>query len=308
MKTKRTAAGTFCVVVASLALVCANATTAPTVMVPATVAGLAGRARILSVSRYHRFFADRRVEIYRIRFRSSNLNETAYLVEPRHLRSPLPVLVFNPGRGGDNSRVLRYLSGIAADGPYIVLAAQYRGVDGSEGVDEYGGRDVNDVLSLVEIAKHLPLAKPEIGMLGFSRGGMMTYLALKAGAPVRAAAVISGPTDLIETYDHLSGINGYFIKRRIERAIGGDPKQVPQRYRDRSARFWPQDIHVPLLILQGDADNRVPPDQVRQFAGELSALGNRFKLVMVAHGDHMLHNFAANRDWAILDWFHTYLK
>ena len=33
-------------------------------------------------------------------------------------------------------------------------------------------------------------------MMGASRGGMMTYLALKRGVPVRAAVVIAGVSDL----------------------------------------------------------------------------------------------------------------
>ncbi|MHB8454463.1 MAG: alpha/beta hydrolase family protein [Acidiferrobacterales bacterium] len=275
---------------------------------PDFIAHLDATPGILSAARYHRFSADHRVEIYRLQFRSVGLNETAYLVRPRRLRWNLPVLVFNPGGGGVNSRVLRYLSGIAADGPYLVLADQYRGTDGSQGVDGYGGQDVKDVLKLVEIAMHLPFARPEIGMLGFSRGGMTTYLAIKAGAPIKAAAVVSGPTDLIETYHDLGGFKGYFIKRRIARALGGNPGQVPQNYRDRSAFYWPQDIRVPVLILQGDSDEFVSADQVRRFAGELSALGRHFKLVMVRHGDHMLHRFPADRDWEILDWFHSYLN
>ncbi len=265
-------------------------------------------AGILSATRYHRFSADHRVEIYRIRYQSGKLIEVAYLVKPRHLRSKLPVVVFNPGEDGDNSRVLRYLSGISADGPYIVLANQYRGAEGGQGVDEYGGSDVQDVLNLVEVAQHLPFAKPEIGMLGFARGGMTTYLALKADVPVQVAAVVSAPTDMIETYNRLGGIRDYFLKRRMRHAIGGNPKQLPQLYRDRSACLWPQDIRVPLLIVQGSEDDRVPADQVTRFAGELTALGKPFKLVMIPHGDHMLHNFPSDRDWAILDWFHAHMN
>lgn len=291
-------------IAAGIMLIWGNALAAPVM----SFAEMVRPAGILSATRYHRFSADHRVEIYRVRYRSGKLIEIAYLVRPRQLGGKVPVLVFNPGGSGANSRVLRYLSGIAADGPYVVLANQYRGIEGGEGVDEYGGSDVQDVLRLVEVAKRLPFAKPETGVLGFSRGGMMTYLALKAGAPVQAAAVVSAPTDMTETYDHLGGIRGYFVKRRIAGAIGGNPEQVPQRYRDRSARFWPQDIHVPLLIVQGDADDLVPADQVTRFAGELSALGSRYKLVMIRRGDHMLHSSSADRDWAILDWFHTYLN
>ena len=57
------------------------------------------------------------------------------------------------------------------------------GEDGGQGREEFGGKDVNDVLNLIKLAQSLPFVEPtKIVMLGFSRGGMMTYLAIKHGA------------------------------------------------------------------------------------------------------------------------------
>jgi hypothetical protein len=42
------------------------------------------------------------------------------------------------------SYYLRYL-----DAGYVLLMSQYRGGDGSEGADEYGGADIADVTTLV---------------------------------------------------------------------------------------------------------------------------------------------------------------
>ena len=48
----------------------------------------------------------------------------------------------------------------------------------------------------------LPFVEPEkIVMLGYSRGGMMTYLAIKHGAKIKAAAVVSGVSDLEQAYN-----------------------------------------------------------------------------------------------------------
>lgn len=50
---------------------------------------------------------------------------------------------------------------------YIVICCNYRGCDKSEGNDEFGGKDVNDVLHLIEVVKELPKANAEkIGMYG----------------------------------------------------------------------------------------------------------------------------------------------
>jgi dipeptidyl aminopeptidase/acylaminoacyl peptidase len=92
---------------------------------------------------------------------------------------------------------LMEFAGLALDG-FVVLASQYRGNDGGEGAEEFGGADVADVLHLIALGRSLPEVDPDrIYMYGFSRGGMMTYLALKHGAKVRAAAVIGGPADLL---------------------------------------------------------------------------------------------------------------
>ncbi len=248
------------------------------------------------------------VEIFRFEYRSSGLTETAYLAMPPGKGERWPVVIFLPGDGGINGRVLTYVSRLASKGPFNVLAVQYRGLDGSEGRDEYGGRDVDDVLHLISIARRLSFAGRRIGLLGFSRGGMMAYLALKKGAAVEVAAVVSAPTDLTETYDHLSGLRGFFIRRHIRTAIGGSPRDVPDRYKDRSARFWPERIHVPTLILQGDRDLLIPPAQVRQFGKILLASCSRCQMVFFKNGDHMLHRFPDDRDRKIVAWFRAGLR
>ena len=60
----------------------------------------------------------------------------------------------------------------------IVFASQYRGADGSEGQDEYCGADVQDVLSLLDIARaHSGWDGKHSLMMGWSRGTAMTYRA-----------------------------------------------------------------------------------------------------------------------------------
>ena len=80
---------------------------------------------------------------------------------------------------------------------YVVVAANPRNGTTPAGNEEYGGLgDVQVVLDLLKYARRLPFVSPdEIYMGGHSRGGMTTFLALKHGAKVRAAAVVAGVTD-----------------------------------------------------------------------------------------------------------------
>ena len=63
-----------------------------------------------------------------------------------------------------------YLEYLASRG-YVVAASQYRGNLYSEGRDEYGGQDVDDILNLIAKVKKLSYVDREnIFMIGFSRG------------------------------------------------------------------------------------------------------------------------------------------
>ncbi len=87
-----------------------------------------------------------------------------------------PAIIYN--RGG--SRKTGILAGPElipyVEAGYIVdTASQYRGNAGSEGKEEFGGSDVNDVLHLLALLNKQPYVDSErLGMVGISRGGMMT--------------------------------------------------------------------------------------------------------------------------------------
>src|SRR5687768_8691367 len=73
----------------------------------------------------------------------------------------------------------------------------YRQSGGAPGRDEVGGADLNDLMNTVTVIRQLPAANPElVFMYGESRGGMMTYQAIREHYPMLAAAVYGGFTDL----------------------------------------------------------------------------------------------------------------
>ncbi len=245
----------------------------------------------------------------RITYRSDSLRVRGYVFVPEAATGRLPVLLFARGGTGDDARIgrplLAYLGGLAHRGPFIVLATDYRGPGGAEGRDEYGGADVNDLLNLLPVAAQVPGADTrQAVLLGFSRGAINVYRAIRMKAPVRAAAVVSGPVDLARTYEQ----GGFFLKRALRDAIGGSPEDRPDAYRARSALAWPDDLDVPLLILHGGKDDRIDSGQIRAFARSLTELGKLHELVEIPEGDHMLHNADVARDDAILAWFDRFIS
>ncbi len=113
-------------------------------------------------------------------------------------------LMAKPKKGGNRdfgSLVVAHgaitLGQIAKEG-YVVIASQYRGNGGSEGKEEFGGKDVNDITILPTVLKEIQGADTEkIGMYGWSRGGMMTYIALSKMDEIKAAVVGGALSDAL---------------------------------------------------------------------------------------------------------------
>ena len=245
------------------------------------------------------------IDCHRIVYLSDGLRVVGFIVKPAQIESRLPVILFNRGGGLEYGNITKenliYLSFLASQG-YVLIASQYRGNSGGEGREEFGGKDVDDVLNLIPLAESLPFTDPSrIGMLGFSRGGMMTYLAIKEGAPIKAAAVVGGLSDLLQFFE---GKGKDKMKSVIRELVGPDIEE----YKKRSAYDWPERINVPVLILHGEEDRVVDVSQARKFGERMKALGKPHELVIIPNGDHGLNNLRSQRDRIILEWFAKYLK
>ncbi|ARU60741.1 hypothetical protein CBW65_06295 [Tumebacillus avium] len=246
-----------------------------------------------------------RVEITKIIYLVDQLKVVGFIARPIFLEKSLPVLIYN--RGGYrsfsklNDAALVRIADYAARG-YVVLASQYRGNGGGEGRDEYGGADVKDLFALAWLAEELPYADASrLFMFGHSRGGMMTYLCIRHGLPLHAAAVVAAPTDLARRP----------LPHALEQLYGGlfgDPAANPKPYRERSALCWPERLQVPLLIQHGGQDRRVYPEESLQLVERLQELGAVHKFILYPEGDHFLQNVHAARDREIFNWLGGYAE
>jgi dipeptidyl aminopeptidase/acylaminoacyl peptidase len=188
---------------------------------------------------------------------------------------------------------------------FVVIASQYRGVDGGEGREEYGGADVRDVLNLLPAARSLGgVDMRNVFVFGNSRGGMMTYLALKHGLPARAAAVMSGVTDLVgNAADHPELVTSIY-----EPLIPDFRSRRAQVMQARSAVQWVDKLDVPLLILHGTADAQISATRALEFAQRLQSLGKTYELVMYANDGHGLPMNRRDSDRRVIEWFRKYLQ
>lgn len=265
--------------------------------------------RLLSREEFERRKTYTGIDCRRIKYLSDGLKVVGYIWKPKNNDGKkLPLIIFNRGGNRERSKLEPWMAGgfyeFVSNG-FVVVASQYRGVDGGEGKEEYGGADVRDVLNLIPLAKSLGYVDMNnVFMFGNSRGGMMTYLALKAGVPVNAAAVMSGVTDLFgNAQDHPDYVTS--IYREL---IPDFDKRRDEAMRERSAVQWADKINVPVLIMHGSADSSIGAGRTLAFAQKLQELGKTYELVIYAGGDHGLSLNRMDSDRRILEWFKKYMK
>ena len=145
------------------------------------------------------------IEVQSITYLSDGLKVKGYVAIPSE-DGPFPCLIVNRGGNREYGAISDPAAvgwlGAMADWGYVVIASQYRGVAGGEGVEEFGGADVDDVLNLIPVLESIPKADTSrIDMWGASRGGLMTYLALARTNRVRAAVIAAGMSNSFDTVE-----------------------------------------------------------------------------------------------------------
>lgn len=228
----------------------------------------------------------------RITYSSDGLKVTGIMAAPVNLlHEAHPILIYNRGGSREYGKLtllsaMRSMVPFAKKG-YLVFASNYRGNDGGEGQEEFGGNELNDIFNLLDIAKsHPAFDGRNVYMLGHSRGGMMTYLAMRRGVKINAAISIAGIADarvMVQSPLMVEHVMVPLIPHYKER--GG------QALIDRSALCWPQDLKQPLLLLHGTGDKDVPYSQSVELAEKLRELDRTCSLHLYEGGSHALIRF-----------------
>jgi dipeptidyl aminopeptidase/acylaminoacyl peptidase len=219
---------------------------------------------------------------------------------------PLPLIIFNRGGNREFARVKPWhaFHRLASDG-FVVMASQYRGVDGGEGQEEYGGADVHDILNLVPVARSVGYVDlNNMFMLGWSRGGMMTFLAVAQGMKVNAIAVGSALLDLVAEAKRRPAL----ARNVWSQLMPGFATRTEEVLRERSPMYWPERIDVPALIMHGGADWRASADETLAFAQKLQQAGKTYELIIYADDDHALSGNQADSNQRIVSWFRKHMK
>lgn len=244
---------------------------------------------------------DSRYVLEKVRYRSDGLAVVAYFYHPRKSDvANRPVIVYNRGsyvRGNIVPELLPTFHRLAKAG-FAVVAPMYRGSDGSEGRDEMGGADLNDLLNIIPVLSLLDsLDTRNVFLYGESRGGMMVFQAVRDGFPARAAATVGAFTDLGEITSSGPGM-------ATAKTIWPDfEKRRDEIISRRSAILWSERLGIPLLLMHGSSDRSVPPTQTLRLATELAKTQKEFGVIVFPGDNHVLREHQVDRDRQVVEFF-----
>ena len=196
---------------------------------------------------------------------------------------------------------------------YICIAPNVRGSTGY-GIDfqranyqDLGGGDLQDEVYATKFLQATGYVAPKkIGITGGSYGGFMTLMAIGKTPDAWAAAVeLFGIIDWMTMLQHSDP-----QLQQYEKSLLGDPVKDKKAYDAASPVTYIHNVMVPLLVLQGDNDPRVPKEEATQVVELLKRDG---KTVDAHYYPNEGHGFEKreNQIDAIrrtVDWFDRYLK
>lgn len=243
--------------------------------------------------------------VYQIVYKSQGHKVVGFIVEPKKGKK-LPNIIWN--RGGSNNigeikieHLFTKIGEFAKHG-YITITTQYSGAGGSEGKDEFGGSDIEDVLNLYKILKNYDRSNISmVGMYGVSRGGLMAYLSLARVKWIKAAVAIAAPADQVLAPEFRKGWKEHTVKM-----YGGSLKEDKKR----SPVYWAEKFckKTPLLIMHGSADWRVNPMDSIRLAEKLYENKVPYRLILFEGADHAISEYLEARNKYTFEWFDRFLK
>lgn len=243
------------------------------------------------------------VQCFEVTYLSDGFIVKGVIMQPK-AKNVFPAIIFN--RGGNREfavlstdMIVSVLGKVASEG-YVVTASNYRWED------EYGGADTNDVLNLLQITKGLSnVDSSRIGMMGWSRGAMMTCLVLKGSHQIRSTVLVSGAPDLFSTLIERPGLEATVFSKYIPEYF--ETKQ--QSITARSAYFWAESLNrsTSLLMLNGTKDVHVDYRQTERFSQRLDSIDFQHEFY-VYETNHSFSNMRPELDSILIDWFDKTLK
>jgi dipeptidyl aminopeptidase/acylaminoacyl peptidase len=173
---------------------------------------------------------------------------------------------------------------------YVVFEPNFRGSTGygerfrNANVEDSGGGEIDDIAASVQYLVEAGLTDPKhVGISGGSHGGTVV-----------ANAVTKLPDTFAVGIEKFGVVDRALFLRytnrnsaiRWETKMGGPPELKPASYRRANVLPDVERIKAPLLILHGEEDPQVPPQESQEFAAALKKAGKTFTYITYPREGH----------------------
>lgn len=256
-------------------------------------------------------------DIYSIMYKSDDLAVHGFIMQNKNVLKKVPVIIYC--RGGNNlprfdetgNSIKKYgelvvksllnkteLAILVNKGKAIVFASNYRGSSLSQGKDEFGGKDVDDLENLYPIIKQYKFSDhKKICIYGHSRGVMMALLVHRKVDWIKCLILVAGHIDNKEPRKEMNDM----LKSKF---LLSD-----QDIKDRHAINWINKLPttVPILILHGSMDTKVDVSNAYLLDRELQKYNIPHKLKIFPDGGHSLIQYEFDVCVIIFKWIKQYL-
>lgn len=198
--------------------------------------------------------------------------------------------------GGDKGDISVATNRYLAARGYVVYDIQYRLAPAFKFPAAL--EDVECALGYVRAHGGGAVDPERVALIGRSAGAHLALLAAYRAARdpvptgcdrpalVKAVIALYPPTDLVAGYREPAVPDLINAHGTLETFLGGTPDEVPDRYRDATPQSWLGRPVPPTLLIHGEADQIVKPNQSVRLADALRAAGQRVGLLLVPLAGH----------------------
>ena len=252
------------------------------------------------------------LELYAMKYKSDSLKIFGYIFKHKNAKMNTPVVIhcrtgnnhpkYSVGELTISSFYNHPLFKLVKENKIIIFASAYRGDRLSEGVDEFGGNDINDIVNLYPIIKKYKYTdESRIGLFGWSRGVMMALLVHKNVNWVKCLILIAGSADL--------SIDKEFRPKFYKKVLTEGFNLTEEDLHKRSAINWISELSdkVPILILHGTSDSAVSVENAYIFEDQFKKHNISHKIVIYDKGTHGLFEYLNEVNKESIDWIEKYI-
>lgn len=215
---------------------------------------------------------------------AGNITLKADFFSPPTPQAPFPAVLLLHGWHLPDDRPASGMQGYAdafLNAGYAVIVPTLRGWSPTGGVDDCAGEQVNDVLQALDWVSNLPdVNAHRLYLVGYSQGAQIALLAASRGAQVRAVAAFA-PVSGIASWGAETTYPG--IRDYVQEECGG-----PDGWPSRDPLAAAGGLRLPVLLVHGSKDKRVPTEQSVSLYRRLRELDRPVRLKVLPDTGHYI--------------------